>query len=59
MARVHVVAVITAKPGKAVKDAFLIMRTHRVRHLPVVDGNNHLVGIETRKWMVSRPGFWL
>lgn len=35
---------ITVTPEMSVKDAFLIMRTHRVRHLPVVDGEN-LAGI--------------
>ena len=35
---------ITATPQMSVKQAFLTMRTHRVRHLPVVDGD-HLVGI--------------
>lgn len=35
---------ITAKPGMSVKDAFLVMKTHRVRHLPVVEGDE-LVGI--------------
>jgi acetoin utilization protein AcuB len=35
---------ITAAPDMSVKDAFLIMRRHRVRHLPVVDGSE-LVGI--------------
>lgn len=35
---------ITVTPEMSVKDAFLIMRTHRVRHLPVVDGDR-LVGI--------------
>ena len=35
---------ITASPDTPVKDAFLIMRTHRVRHLPVVEGEE-LVGI--------------
>ena len=35
---------ITATPHMSVKQAFLTMRTHRVRHLPVVDGD-HLVGI--------------
>lgn len=35
---------ITATPDQTVKDAFLVMRTHRVRHLPVVDGDK-LVGI--------------
>jgi len=35
---------ITASPGMSVKDAFLIMRSRRVRHLPVVDGDK-LVGI--------------
>ena len=35
---------ITATPEMTVKQAFLTMRTHRVRHLPVVDGDR-LVGI--------------
>ena len=35
---------ITTSPDMSVKDAFLIMRRHRVRHLPVVDGDK-LVGI--------------
>jgi acetoin utilization protein AcuB len=30
---------ITVTSGMSVKDAFLTMRTHRVRHLPVVDGD--------------------
>jgi len=35
---------ITVKPGMSVKDAFLVMQTHRVRHLPVVEGDK-LAGI--------------
>jgi acetoin utilization protein AcuB len=35
---------ITASPDMSVKQAFLVMRTHRVRHIPVVDGGE-LVGI--------------
>ena len=35
---------ITAAPDMSVKQAFLTMRVHRVRHLPVVDGDK-LVGI--------------
>jgi acetoin utilization protein AcuB len=35
---------ITATADMTVKDAFLVMRTHRVRHLPVVEGDK-LVGI--------------
>ncbi len=35
---------IKTKPEMSVKDAFLLMRTHRVRHLPVVEGDK-LVGI--------------
>ncbi len=35
---------ITATPQMSVKEAFLLMRTHRVRHLPVVEGDT-LVGI--------------
>jgi acetoin utilization protein AcuB len=35
---------ITATPEMSVKDAFLVMRRHRVRHLPVVEGDR-LVGI--------------
>jgi acetoin utilization protein AcuB len=35
---------ITTQPDMTVKQAFLTMRSHRVRHLPVVDGGG-LVGI--------------
>ena len=35
---------ITATPAMSVKQAFLLMRTHRVRHIPVVEGEK-LVGI--------------
>ncbi|MFC1659874.1 CBS domain-containing protein [Gemmatimonadota bacterium] len=35
---------ITATPDMSVKQAFLLMRTHRVRHIPVVQGEE-LVGI--------------
>ena len=35
---------ITATPEMSVKQAFLLMRTHRVRHIPVVEGED-LVGI--------------
>ena len=35
---------ITASPEMSVEQAFLTMRTHRVRHIPVVD-DDELVGI--------------
>ena len=35
---------ITATPDMSVEQAFLLMRTHRVRHIPVVEGEA-LVGI--------------
>ena len=35
---------ITTSPDASVKDAFLLMRAHRVRHVPVVEGDK-LVGI--------------
>ncbi|MFH1765813.1 MAG: CBS domain-containing protein [Gemmatimonadota bacterium] len=35
---------ITATPEMSVKQAFLVMRTHRVRHIPVVE-DEKLVGI--------------
>jgi acetoin utilization protein AcuB len=35
---------ITATPEMTVKDAFLTMRSHRVRHLPVLE-NGELVGL--------------
>lgn len=35
---------ITATPAMSVKQAFLLMRTHRVRHIPVVE-EEKLVGI--------------
>ena len=31
---------IKVTPEMSVKDAFLLMRSHRVRHLPVVDGDS-------------------
>jgi len=31
---------IKVTPSMSVKDAFLLMRTHRVRHLPVVEGDS-------------------
>ena len=34
---------VTATPEMTVKDAFLIMRTHRVRHMPVIEADK-LVG---------------
>ena len=36
--------VIAVEPERSVKDAFLMMRARRVRHLPVVDGDE-LIGI--------------
>ena len=35
---------ITTSPDTSVTDAFLLMRSHRVRHVPVVEGDK-LVGI--------------
>jgi acetoin utilization protein AcuB len=35
---------VTTQPDASVKDAFLVMQSQRVRHLPVVDGSE-LVGI--------------
>ena len=35
---------VTATQDMSVKQAFLLMQTHRVRHIPVVDGEA-LVGI--------------
>jgi acetoin utilization protein AcuB len=37
--------VITASPEDGARQAFFKMREHRVRHLPVVDAEDQLVGI--------------
>jgi CBS domain-containing protein len=39
--------VITVEPGISVRDAVAIMRERRVRHLPVVDDRERLIGIVT------------
>jgi acetoin utilization protein AcuB len=39
--------VITVSPGASLFDAQELMHQHRVRHLPVVDGDNKLIGIVT------------
>lgn len=39
--------VITLTPDHTVKDAADLMRTHHIRHLPIVIQNNQLVGIVT------------
>lgn len=37
--------VVTIHEDTLAKDAYELMRTHRLRHLPVVDGDNRLRGI--------------
>ena len=37
--------VITVSPSDPVGKARLLMQDHRIRHLPVVDDSNHLVGL--------------
>lgn len=36
---------VTAQPQTTIKEAFLLLRTHRIRHLPVVEDDHTLVGI--------------
>jgi CBS domain-containing protein len=44
---------VTIAPGDIVQDAARLMYLHRVRHLPVVDADNHLVGIISRADVLS------
>ena len=37
--------VITITPDTSIEKAMNIMKTHRIRHLPVLDSSSHLVGI--------------
>ncbi len=37
--------VISAPPETGVREAFFLMKKHHIRHLPVVDGDEKLIGI--------------
>ena len=37
--------VIAAKPEDGIRETFFLMRERRVRHIPVVDNDNNLLGI--------------
>jgi acetoin utilization protein AcuB len=37
--------VISVKPDTGVRTAFFLMKQHHIRHLPVVDDENRLIGI--------------
>ena len=43
------VNLVTVRPETPFPDALQLMRTHRIRRLPVVDGNGKLVGIVTER----------
>ena len=36
--------IVTISRGASIQDALARMRQHSIRHLPVVDRSNHLVG---------------
>lgn len=38
---------VTAVPSSNLADARSLMQEHRIHHLPIVDGDNHLVGLLT------------
>lgn len=38
-------SVETLSPTQTLREVLELLRTHRIRHLPVVDGNSRLVGI--------------
>lgn len=46
--------VVTLSPSQSLKDAHDITRERGIRHLPVVDDSNTLVGIVTQKSMIAR-----
>lgn len=49
---------VTAQPDMSVEDVAQLMIRERLQQLPVVDGNNHLVGLVTSYdlWRHSREG---
>ncbi|MGG0656314.1 acetoin utilization AcuB family protein [Rummeliibacillus pycnus] len=41
--------VITLQPSHTIKDAVKIMKEHKIRHLPITDNHNKLVGLITER----------
>lgn len=41
--------IFTLKPSNTIKDASKIMRTQKIRHLPIVNDNHNLVGLLTER----------
>ena len=37
--------VVSVKQDVGIREAFFLMKEHRIRHLPIVDEANHLIGI--------------
>ena len=44
--------VVTCEPMTTITDAFVLMRTHKVRHLPVIEGDR-LVGVVSLRDLIS------
>lgn len=40
---------VTIAPEESLRSARALMEQHRIRHLPVVDGSGHLIGVLTQR----------
>ncbi len=47
VSRSMTIKVVTIQPDQTVLEAQKIMATHRIRHLPVIDGEDRLIGVVT------------
>jgi len=45
---------LTLHPENSLQDAEKLMKTHQIRHMPVVDEENHVVGVLTQKEFLSQ-----
>ena len=48
--------VITASSEMGIREAFFLMREHRIRHLPIVGGGGELIGLVSDREL-RRPGW--
>src|SRR5690625_2495576 len=37
--------VVTLPPTASIHEALVLLRQHRIRHIPIIDEENHLIGI--------------
>ena len=47
VSRSMTIKVVTIQPNAAVLEAQELMATHQIRHLPVIDGKDRLIGVVT------------